>query len=108
MPPMTGSYLTGLDPPLLPALLADILFLLLFRFVQIFVQAIKAFLPEPPVVFHPIGNVFERAGFELAGPPLSFTAAHDQPRSLQNLQVFGDGGKAYLKWFGQFCDGRFA
>jgi hypothetical protein len=72
--------------------------------VQIFVKAIEASLPEPPVVFYPIGRVFERAGFELAGPPLSLAAAADQPCVFQNLEVLRYGRWSNRKRLGEILN----
>src|SRR5579883_1945708 len=71
---------------------ADMRFLLflLLHCVQIFVQAVEAILPEPPVMFEPAGSVLERPRFEPTQPPLRGPAACDQPRPLQNLQVLRD------------------
>src|SRR5215212_161530 len=44
------------------------------NFLQVLVEAVEALLPEPPIVFHPVGHVLERPGREPARPPLGPTA----------------------------------
>src|SRR5256885_7711226 len=63
----------------LAALLADILLLLLFEFLQTFVQPVEALLPRPPVMIHPVGNFFQWRRLQPAGPPLRLPAPRNQP-----------------------------
>jgi hypothetical protein len=87
---MTTSRSTGFGEALLPAFVAATLFLLDFQFMdlqflQIVVQAIEALHPELAVVLHPIGDVFERSGFEAARTALGIAAARNEAGTLQPL-----------------------
>src|SRR6201998_996165 len=84
-----------LGSTLVLALLAGMFFFLALKCLQIIVQAVEAFLIEPAVVLHPIGDVLQRARFEPARPPLRVAAARDEARSLQHLEVFGHGREAH-------------
>ena len=72
------------------------------------IQTIEAFRPEPTVVFHPVGDVLERARPEPARPPLRIAAARDQAGALEHSQVLGYGGKTHGEGLGQLGDGDFA
>src|SRR5580658_9848554 len=71
----TSSRSSVFVAALVLALLAGMFLLLFLEFLEIVVQAIEAFVEEPAVVGHPIGDVFEWAGLETAGAPLRFPAA---------------------------------
>src|SRR5215469_18335111 len=81
----SGAFLfAGL---LAPASGAAMVFLLFLDPSQVIVQSIEALRPEPPVALDPSCHVFERARVELAGPPLRFAPASDQPRAFQHFQM---------------------
>src|SRR5436190_5373492 len=44
-------------------------FLLFLQLLQVFVESIEAVFPELAVVLHPIGDLPQRTGVELAGTP---------------------------------------
>ena len=71
-------------------------------------QAIEALLPELPISLGPVRDFFERSRVDAAAPELRVPALRDQSGALQHSQVFGDGGRADLEWFGQFADRAFA
>src|SRR3954468_12041613 len=91
-------------PTLAVALLAAMSSLLLFQVAQIVVQAVEALVPEAAVVLHPVSDLPERTRLERAGAPLRITAARDQSRALEHLEVLGDGGHAHLEGLGQLGD----
>src|SRR5262249_39756660 len=83
---------------LLSIAFATMMFLLLFlQLMQVFVESIETFLPELSVVLHPVGDLAQRAGVELAGTPLRVAAARDEPGPLEDLEVLGDRGEAHVK-----------
>jgi len=73
------------------------LFPLFLYFAQIVIQTIEALRPEPPVVRHPIGDVFERRSRDAARPPLRLAPARNQTGMFQYLEVAGDGGHTHRK-----------
>src|SRR5438045_4821456 len=72
------------------AAVAGIFLLLVLNFAKVFVQSVEAFFPESAVVIDPLGDVLERAGVEVAGPPLRVAAAGDQAGALEHFEVLGD------------------
>ena len=65
-------------------------------------------LPELAIVFGPPGYFAEGRGFEPAGTPLRLSALRDQAGALEDLEVFGDGGRADRERFGEFPYSGFA
>ena len=63
---------------------------------EVGVEAVETFLPERPVLFHPIGDVFEFFAIELAGAPLRFARLGDEAGLFQDLEVLGDGREAHF------------
>src|ERR1700686_1402928 len=61
---------------------------------QIGVEAIKALLEEPAIVFEPVVDVFECLRLDAAGAELRFAAARDQAGALQHLEMLGDRRQA--------------
>ncbi len=53
-------------------------------------EAVEALFPKNPVLFHPIGDVLERVGLELAMTPLRIAALGDQPGFFQHFHVLRD------------------
>src|SRR6185437_15025714 len=72
------------------------------QFAQVFFEAVETLFPEAAIAFEPFVDALQRLWFQLAGAPLRIAAPADEPRLLQNLEVLGDGGRAYLERFGQF------
>lgn len=57
---------------------------------------------------NPRRRVLERIGIEVAGARLSFTATRNEPRPLENFQMFRDGGHGHVERARQFRNGRVA
>src|SRR5437588_10450206 len=74
---------------------------------QIVVQTVEGRCPEPPVLPHPIGDIFERTRLEPAGPPLRPPAARDQSGARQHLEMLGNPGEAHLERLCQLRDRGF-
>src|SRR5712691_10421876 len=55
--------------------LAVIASLLLLHLLQVYIEPIEALVPEPPVLLHPVVDLFERARLEPARAPLRVAAA---------------------------------
>ena len=53
--------------------------------------------PEVPVAFGPVGDLFERAGLDPAGPPLGFAAARDEPARSSTRRCFDTAGMLMSK-----------
>jgi len=81
--------------PLGPA--GSVVFLLLSKYAEVIVQALEAFLPVPAVMFEPVIGGLEGGCLEAAGTPLGLAPAGDEPGSLQDLEMLGDGGKGHLE-----------
>src|SRR5882672_398208 len=81
-----------------------IAFLLFLEGAEVMVEAVEALIPEPPVMFHPIGHLAEGAGAEAAGAPLGPAEAGDEPCAVQHLQVLRHGREAHLERPGDFED----
>src|SRR6266436_164057 len=79
------------------------LFLLFLHVLQIFVQTVKTFGPEPLVVRQPFSDILERRGANTAWPPLRLARACYQTSVFQNLEVAGNGGHTHGKGRRQFC-----
>src|SRR5579885_228333 len=75
---------------------------------QVLVETIEAFLPETPILLDPISRVLERRRFQPARSPLGLPPPADQPRSLEHLEMFRDGGKAHVERLRQFGDRKLA
>src|SRR5579863_2031335 len=60
------------------------------KLVEIVVETIEAFRPEPAVMLDPVRRFLETLGFEPAGPALRVAAAGNEPGALQHLQMFRD------------------
>ena len=75
---------------------------------KVFVQSVEAFFPESAVVIDPLGDVLERAGVEMAGPPLRVAAAGDQAGALEHFEVLGDRRHAHVERLGERGDRRLA
>src|SRR5712692_8384234 len=73
------------------------LLLLFDEFLQYIVEALEAFVPEAPVLPHPLGRLLEAAPFEAARPPLRVAALRDQAGALKTSHVFRDAGEAQVK-----------
>src|SRR5258708_38753198 len=73
------------------------LFLLFLHVLQIFVQTVKTFGPEPLVVRQPFSDILERRGANTAWPPLRLARACYQTSVFQNLEVAGNGGPTHCK-----------
>src|SRR5581483_6481298 len=84
------------------ALVTGMRFLLFLQFAQIFVETIEALLPESSIFVDPFGDVFERAGLEVAGTPLGLAATGDQARALQDLEMLGNRRHADVERLRQF------
>jgi hypothetical protein len=65
------------------------------------IQAVEALLPCSSGVLGPGGDLDQRLGPQLAWPPLAISAATDQTRLLEDLQMTGDGREADREGFGQ-------
>src|SRR5579883_1863428 len=75
---------------------------------EIAVEPVEAAFPEPPVCVEPIGRLFQRRGFEPAGPPLRFAAAADQAGLFEHFQMLRHGWQAHRERGGEVEDRRFA
>src|SRR5438552_18856157 len=78
--------------------------LLLDQILQNIVQALEALVPEPSVIPHPLGRLFQAADLEAARPPLRVAALPHEARALQHFQMFGDSRKAQVERLGQLRD----
>src|SRR5271170_1888588 len=86
----------------------SLLFLLLgLQFLKVITETSKTFCPKPAILFHPIGNFFERAGVQLAGSPLRRATTHNQSGMFQHFQMFGYCRKAHVERFGKFSNRKF-
>src|SRR5438874_330924 len=81
--------------------LALTLLLLGLHYLQIILQAVEAFLPQPAIALEPGADVLEGVRLDAAGPPLRLAASRDEAGTLQHLEVLGDGGEAHLEGLGQ-------
>src|SRR3954452_5341527 len=88
--------------------LVSIFLLLSLQLAQVILQAIEALFPEAAVVFEPVGGIFQRTGFEPAGPPLRLAPPLNKTRVLEHLEMLGDRRKAHGERFGQLDDGSLA
>src|SRR5260370_4515141 len=88
----------------------SVIFLLLLfdEILQNFVQALEAFVPEAPVLPHPLGGFLQAPDLEAAGSPLGTAPLRDQPSTLQHLQVFRNAGEAQVERLGQLRYRRLA
>src|SRR5262245_14908137 len=75
---------------------------------QVIVQAIETFLPEAAIGLEPRIDALEGVGLDAAGPPLRLAAARDEARTLQHLEMLGDGRKAHLERLRHLGHGRLA
>ena len=85
-------------------LLGELVFLELLKIV---VEAVEALHPELTVVVDPVGGVFEGPGFEAAGAPLGFAATSDEAGTLEDFEMFGNGGHGDGEGLGELGDGGF-
>src|SRR5438128_1291895 len=81
--------------------LALTLLLLGLQYLQIILQPIEAFLPQPAVALEPVVDVLEGVRLDAAGPPLRLAASRDEAGTLQHLEVLGTGWEAHLEGLGQ-------
>lgn len=65
------------------------------------IEAVEAVLPGSSGVLGPYGDLDQRLRPQSAWPPLSISAATDQTRLLEDLQMTGDGREADREGFGQ-------
>jgi len=86
-------------------LLGELVFLELLKIV---IEAVEALHPELTVVVDPVGGVFKGAGFEAAGAPLGFAATSDEAGTLEDFEMFGNGGHGDGERLGELGDGGFA
>src|SRR5262245_48705609 len=68
---------------------------------QVGLQTVEALLPELAVLLDPARCLFERTGLDAAGAPLRVSAAGDEARALEHLQVLGDGRPRQVEGFCQ-------
>src|SRR5256885_11683163 len=77
--------------------LALTLLLLGLQYLQIILQPIEAFLPQPAVALEPIVDLLDGVRLDAAGPPLRLAASRHEAGTLQHLEVLGDGGGGPLQ-----------
>src|SRR5258707_15236823 len=69
---------------------ASTCFLLLLHRFQVVVQAGKFPLPEAAKGLKPVGNILQRNCHERARTPLRIARTHNEARSFEYIEVFGD------------------
>ena len=79
----------------------DCLFPFLHK-LEVLRQAIKTPVPKMSIALEPFENVAKRVGLEVTRTPLRVSAARDQARCFEYLQVFGNRRKAHFIGLGQF------
>jgi hypothetical protein len=87
-----------------------VLFFLLLGlpFLKVITATIKTFCPKPAILFHPMGNFFERAGVQLARSPLRRATTGNQSGMFQHFQALGHCRKAHGERLGKFGDRKLA
>jgi hypothetical protein len=70
------------------------------------IEAVEATLPCSPGVLGPCADLDQGLGPQSAWAPLPISAATDQTRLFEDLQVTGDGREADGERLGQLEDGR--
>src|SRR5579863_5430448 len=85
--------------------LATMFLLPVLQFAQIIVEAIEPLFPVSTIVFEPIDSILQWRRLQPAGAPLRVTSTCDEPATLQDLEVPGDGGQRYVERLGEIVDG---
>src|SRR5262245_59512860 len=80
---------------------ALILLVLLLQRFQVVVEAIEAFLPEPPIPLDVAGDLLKRLGVQSTRAPLRVASADDEARALEHLEVLRDRREAHLERGGE-------
>src|SRR5438552_8315725 len=75
--------------------------LLRFQLIEQCVELLEFAFPDLPIALQPFVRFGERSDLDPARPSLGGTAARNQLRTLQYLEVLGNGGLAHLERLGQ-------
>ena len=74
------------------------------QFLQKTIEALEVRVPDGPILLEPGVGFAKRLPVEPPGPPLGILSNGDEPRPLENFQVFGDRGLADREWFRELRD----
>lgn len=82
--------------------------LLGLHFAQEGIEALEPCFPELAITFEPLAGFREWAGFEAARPALGVTAAGNQSRAFEHLEMLRDRRLAHVERLGKIVYGGFA
>src|SRR5205823_6638022 len=78
---------------------------LLSELPEVVVHPVESCLPHRPVLLGPGRDLLEARGLDRARPVLGSLSAHDQTRSLEDLDVLRDRRQRHLERLGELVDG---